>query len=50
MKNVETLYATHRLFTEAVLAVLPRMRFRPAVMNCRRVPWSVQQAFRFSLQ
>lgn len=41
--------ATHADFARAVRDVLPRMRFRPAMMANRRVPQLVQQPFAFRI-
>ena len=42
--------SSHQLFSEAVRAVLPHMRFRPATLEGRHVRQFVRQQFRFQLQ
>lgn len=42
--------SSHQLFTAAVRAVLPHMRFRPATLDGRHVRQFVRQQFRFELQ
>lgn len=41
--------ATHAQFAEAVRAVLPAMRFTPAIMSSRKVKQLVQQPFLFKI-
>lgn len=48
--NVRVLKASHGLFTDAVLAVLPDMRFTPAELNGHKVRQLVQQPFVFNIQ
>jgi periplasmic protein TonB len=43
------LSSTHPLFSASVRAALPAMRFRPAVMNTRKVRQLVQQLFSFRI-
>ena len=47
--SVQVLSATHEDFAASVRATLPRMRFRPAVMNGRKVRQLVQQLFAFRI-
>lgn len=50
MSTFKELESTHDLFTQAVAAALPRMRFMPAqVSGGRKVKMWVQQAFEFKL-
>jgi protein TonB len=45
----KALESDHELFTAAVRAALPRMRFIPAEVGGRKVKMWVQQAFEFRL-
>ena len=47
--TVKVLRSTDRLFTQAVLDVLPRMNFYPAEVNGRKVPQLVFMPFQFAL-
>lgn len=48
--TAQVIRSSHPLFTQAVLAVLPRMRFRPATMGDRLVRQLVEQEFAFRIQ
>ena len=47
MESVRLLESTNRRFTESVLAALPRMLFRPAVLNGRKARQMVEVPFKF---
>lgn len=47
METVKLLASTNRRFTESVLAALPRMLFRPAVLNGRKARQIVEVPFKF---
>ena len=47
METVNVLESTNRRFTESVLAALPRMLFRPAVLNGRKARQIVEVPFKF---
>ncbi len=49
LSTVEVLDATHPAFTEAVRAVLPRLRFAPARVGRQKVPQLVEIPFGFQL-
>ena len=49
-RTVEARHSDDELFTAAVRAVLPRMRFLPAEANGRKVPVLVEQRFEFRLE
>ena len=50
MATLQALRSDHELFTAAVRAALPRMRFLAAEDNGRRVPVLVEQRFEFRLE
>ena len=47
LETVKVLESTNRRFTESVLAALPRMLFRPAVLNGRKARQIVEVPFKF---
>jgi TonB family protein len=47
MESVKLLESSHLRFTESVLAALPRMLFRPAVLNGQKARQVVEVPFRF---
>ena len=47
MESVRLLESTNLRFTESVLAALPRMLFRPAVLNGQKARQIVEVPFRF---
>lgn len=49
MSSLKVVESSHSLFTSAVRAVLPRMRFSPARVSGRNVRQYVQQPFTFKL-
>ena len=49
METYKTLKSTHDLFTQAVMAALPGMRFNPALVGGRPVRQLVQMPFQFNL-
>ena len=49
MKEFKVLKSTHDMFTNAVRAVLPNMKFYPAEVGGRKVKQLVQMPFQFSL-
>jgi len=49
MSSFKVLKATHELFTNAVKATLPQMRFYPAEVGGKKVRQHVQMPFQFSL-
>jgi len=50
MATVQVTSATHKLFAQAVLDAMPKMRYRPASIGDRAVRLLVQQAFWFKIQ
>jgi periplasmic protein TonB len=50
MSTFKTLKTSHELFTSAVRAALPGMRFLPAEVGGRKVKQLVQQPFQFTIQ
>jgi protein TonB len=50
MQTVATLDASHREFVEAVREVLPKMRFRPALMGTKPVRQLAEQMFKFEIK
>ncbi len=50
MSTFKALSSSHELFTAAVRATLPSMRFYPAETGGRKVKQLVQQAFKFNVQ
>lgn len=50
MSTVQVISATHKLFAEAVLDAMPKMKYRPASIGGRAVRLLVQQAFLFKIQ
>ncbi|MEJ7810462.1 MAG: energy transducer TonB [Gemmatimonadaceae bacterium] len=50
MNTFKALSSSHELFTSAVKAALPQMRFYPAETGGRKVKQLVQQTFKFSVQ
>lgn len=50
VNSFEVVRSSHPAFTAAVLAALPRMRFRPATIASRRVRQLVEQEFAFRIQ
>jgi protein TonB len=49
MDSFKVLKSTNELFTQAVKAVLPRMRFSPAMIGGKPVNQLVQQSFQFAV-
>ena len=49
MDSFKVLKSTNELFTQAVKAVLPRMKFSPAMIGGRPVNQLVQQSFQFAV-
>ena len=49
VNSVRVRESSHELFTEAVLSVLPKLRFRQALIDGRPVPQLVELPFEFSL-
>jgi TonB family protein len=49
INSVRVRESSHELFTEAVLSVLPKLRFRQALIDGRPVPQLVELPFEFSL-
>jgi protein TonB len=47
--SFKVLKSSHELFTSAVRAALPQMRFSPALVGGRPVRQMVQQPFTFSI-
>jgi protein TonB len=50
MRSLRVLRSTHELFTRAVRAVLPRLRFLPAEVGGSKVEVLVEQPFQFSVR
>ncbi len=50
MSTVQVTAATHKLFAQAVVDAMPKMRYRPASIGDRAVRLLVQQAFWFKIQ
>jgi periplasmic protein TonB len=50
MRSLRIVRSTHELFTRAVRAVLPRLRFLPAEVGGNRVDVLVEQPFQFSVR
>jgi len=50
MSTVRVVNATHKLFAQAVLAAMPKMKYRPASIAGRPVRLLVQQSFTFQIQ
>jgi protein TonB len=50
MKSLRIVRSTHELFTRAVRAVLPRLRFLPAEVGGNKVDVLVEQPFQFSVR
>ena len=50
MRSLRVLRSTHQLFTRAVRAVLPKLRFLPAEVAGARVDVLVEQPFQFSVR
>jgi TonB family protein len=48
-QSFRVIEATHAQFAEAVRAVLPAMRFTPAIVSSRKVKQLVQQPFLFKI-
>ena len=49
MRTFKVLKSSHDLFTNEVRAVLPNMRFNPALVGGRKVKQLVQMPFQFNL-
>jgi hypothetical protein len=49
VSSAHVLRSSHPQFTAAVLAALPGMRFRPAMIASRRVRQLVEQEFEFRI-
>ncbi len=50
MGTVRVLSSTHKLFVQAVISAMPRMKYRPASVGGRRVRLLVDQSFMFMIQ
>ena len=50
MSTVQVTSATHKLFAQAVVDAMPKMKYRPASIGDRAVRLLVQQAFWFKIQ
>jgi TonB family protein len=50
MRSLRVLRSTHELFTRAVRAVLPKLRFLPAEVAGNKVDMLVEQPFQFSVR
>jgi protein TonB len=50
MSTVRMMSSTHKLFTQAVLDAMPRMKYRPAKVADRAVRLLVEQTFSFKIQ
>lgn len=50
MTTVRVIHATHKLFSQAVIAAMPKMKYRPASIAGRPVRLLVQQSFTFLMQ
>jgi TonB family protein len=50
MSTVRVVNTTHRLFAQAVITAMPKMKYRPASIAGRPVRLLVQQSFSFQIQ
>ena len=50
MSTVRVMSATHKLFAQAVVDAMPKMKYRPARVGSHAVRLLVEQAFSFKLQ
>jgi protein TonB len=50
ISSVTVLQSTHELFTQAVRAALPALRFKPSEVNGRRVPALAEMPFEFQIR
>jgi len=50
MSTVRVINATHKLFAQAVISAMPKMKYRPATIAGRPVRLLVQQSFTFQIR